>query len=256
MTHPLGHMGSASPRLVGVPALGQEQPPVDRAARLIGGGMHRDPDLAVGHLAQGARVLPGDPDRRVAVLGKAGVIDNPGVRIDHRRHLLREPLADRPPVPGALADELLQRLLVAVGEALGHGLDRLALAVQHQPTQIALTPAALIGARQRLEHLGGEGDQAPSRLGQLGRGHRVLTSTLSSSTMRRHCRGDSLRADPPRANLTEHYQETEVATAPRAWKAGAELLMATAILAHPEGRPAAVAALRRSLQPDFEARTE
>jgi thiamine monophosphate synthase len=41
------------------------------------------------------------------------------------------------------------------------------------------------------------------------------------------------------------------ATAPRAWKAGAELLVAgSAILAHPEGRPAAVAELRRSLQPD------
>jgi hypothetical protein len=50
--------------------------------------------------------------------------------------------------------------------------------------------------------------------------------------------------------------ETEVATAPRAWKAGAELLMATAILAHPEGRPAAVAELRRSLQPDVEALRE
>jgi len=112
-------------------------------------------------------------------------------RLERRGQHLGQPLADRPPVPGALADELLQRLLVAVRQALGHGLDRLALAVQHQPAQVDLTPAALIGARQRLEHLRGEGDQAPSRLGQLGRGHRVLTSTLSSSTMRRHCRGDS-----------------------------------------------------------------
>jgi ribulose-phosphate 3-epimerase len=47
------------------------------------------------------------------------------------------------------------------------------------------------------------------------------------------------------------------ATAPRAWKAGAELLVAgSAILAHPEGRTAAVAALRRSLQPDVEAVTK
>jgi ribulose-phosphate 3-epimerase len=47
------------------------------------------------------------------------------------------------------------------------------------------------------------------------------------------------------------------ATAPRAWKAGAELLVAgSAILAHPEGRPAAVAELRRSLQPDVEAVTK
>jgi ribulose-phosphate 3-epimerase len=47
------------------------------------------------------------------------------------------------------------------------------------------------------------------------------------------------------------------ATAPRVWKAGAELLVAgSAILAHPEGRPAAVAELRRSLQPDVQAPSE
>jgi ribulose-phosphate 3-epimerase len=47
------------------------------------------------------------------------------------------------------------------------------------------------------------------------------------------------------------------ATATCAWKAGAELLVAgSAILAQPEGRPAAVAELRRSLQLDVEARTE
>jgi ribulose-phosphate 3-epimerase len=43
------------------------------------------------------------------------------------------------------------------------------------------------------------------------------------------------------------------ATAPGAVRAGAQLLVAgSAILAHPEGRPAAVAELRRSLQPDVE----
>jgi hypothetical protein len=146
--------------------------------------MDAHPDLAVGDLAEGARVLAGDPDRGSAVLGEAGVVHDPGVRVDRRRQLGGEPLADRPPVPGALADELLQRLLVAVREALGHGLDRLALAVQHQPAQVALTPAALIGPGQGFEHLGGEGDQAPAHPGQLGRSHRVLTSTLPSSTMR------------------------------------------------------------------------
>jgi ribulose-phosphate 3-epimerase len=47
------------------------------------------------------------------------------------------------------------------------------------------------------------------------------------------------------------------ATAPRVWKAGAELLVAgSAILAHPEGKSAAVAKLRRSLQPDVQAPSE
>jgi hypothetical protein len=199
MTHRRRQVPGASPRSIGVPALGQEQPPVDRAARLIGGRMDAHANLAVGHLAERARVLPGDPDRGGAELGEAGVIHDPSVRVDRRRHQGGKPPADRPPVPGTLADELLQRLLVAVREALGHGLDRLALAVQHQPTQVALTPAALIGARQRLEHLGGEGDQTPAHPGQLGRGHRIQTSTLPSSTTRRHCRGDPPAADPPRA---------------------------------------------------------
>jgi ribulose-phosphate 3-epimerase len=47
------------------------------------------------------------------------------------------------------------------------------------------------------------------------------------------------------------------ATAPGAVRAGAQLLVAgSAILAHPEGRPAAVAELRRSLQRDVEALRE
>jgi ribulose-phosphate 3-epimerase len=47
------------------------------------------------------------------------------------------------------------------------------------------------------------------------------------------------------------------ATALRAVRAGAQLLVAgSAILAHPEGRPAAVAELRRSLHPDVEALRE
>jgi ribulose-phosphate 3-epimerase len=47
------------------------------------------------------------------------------------------------------------------------------------------------------------------------------------------------------------------ATAPGAVRAGAQLLVAgSAILAHPEGRPAGVAELRRSLQPDVEALRE
>jgi ribulose-phosphate 3-epimerase len=47
------------------------------------------------------------------------------------------------------------------------------------------------------------------------------------------------------------------ATAPGAVRAGAQLLVVgSAILAHPESRPAAVAELRRSLQPDVEALRE
>ena len=63
-----------------VPGLGQMQRPVQRRGRGVGGGVHADRDLAVRDLAQGARVLPGHSRRGGAVLGEAGVVDNPGVR--------------------------------------------------------------------------------------------------------------------------------------------------------------------------------
>lgn len=53
------------------------------------------------------------------------------------------------------------------------------------------------------------------------------------------------------ARLGEVDGGISAATAPRAWAAGAELLVAgSAILAHPESKPAAVAELRRCLQQD------
>ena len=44
-----------------VPACGQEQPPVQRAGRHVGHGVHADADLDVADLAQCAGVLPGHP---------------------------------------------------------------------------------------------------------------------------------------------------------------------------------------------------
>jgi hypothetical protein len=41
----------------------------------------------------------------------------------------------------------LQALLIAVGQALRQRFNRLALAVEHEPSQVALAPAALIYAR-------------------------------------------------------------------------------------------------------------
>src|SRR5437773_1388697 len=42
-------------------------------------------------------------------------------------------------------------------------------AVQHQPAQVALATGALVGAREGLEHVGGERLKAPADGGQLGR---------------------------------------------------------------------------------------
>src|SRR3712207_8078520 len=51
-----------------VPALGQEQPPVQRAGGGVGDRVHADTDLAVGHLAQGAAVLPGRSEEHTSEL--------------------------------------------------------------------------------------------------------------------------------------------------------------------------------------------
>jgi len=65
---------------------------------------------------------------------------------------------------------VVQRLVVHLpAEACGHRLDRLAAAIQQQPAQVALPAGALIGARQRREDIVGEGLQAPTDGGQLGR---------------------------------------------------------------------------------------
>jgi len=63
---------------------------------------------------------------------------------------------------------VVQRLVVHLTKTLGHRLDRLAAAVQHQPAQVALPAGALIGTRQRREDLVGEGFQASTDRRQLG----------------------------------------------------------------------------------------
>src|SRR5450830_1876696 len=78
-----------------------------------------------------------------------------------------------------------EALLVAVGEARRHGLDRLAAPVEQQAAQVGLAPAALVAAWQRGEHLRREGDQLAARLGKLRRPHelRVLGMVPPRATM-------------------------------------------------------------------------
>src|SRR5450830_844946 len=78
-----------------------------------------------------------------------------------------------------------EALLVAVGEARRHGLDRLAAPVEQQAAQVGLAPAALVAAWQRAEHLRGEGDQLAARLDKLRRPHelRVLGMVPPTTTM-------------------------------------------------------------------------
>jgi hypothetical protein len=60
------------------------------------------------------------------------------------------------PLPRRRIHELLQGLHVPIRQPIGHRLDRLPTAVQHQTPQITLTPPPLIPPRQRPERIGNE----------------------------------------------------------------------------------------------------
>jgi site-specific DNA recombinase len=167
--HPLGQVAGRPPRHVVLPGLGQEQPPVQRAAGSLGDGVDRHPQLAIGRLAQRPAVLALHPHRMLAVLGEAGVVHRPRRRLQLVHEPLGQPAADRPPVPWADRDEMVQRLVVHLPEALGHRLDRLAPPLQHQPAQVAGTAGTLVLARQRLKDVVCERLQASTDGGQLGR---------------------------------------------------------------------------------------
>jgi hypothetical protein len=94
----------------------------------------------------------------------------------------------------------VQRLVVHLARALGHRLGRLAAAVQHQPTQVALPAGALIGALKRREEVVGECFQASTDRGRLGR----CEATHSLLPVHRPG-GQVLTAYPSTPDLTESY---------------------------------------------------
>ncbi len=59
------------------------------------GQRQRHRDLTIILLAELAAILPGHPDRVLPLLGKAGVVDDPGldrpVSLDRRQHRLADP---------------------------------------------------------------------------------------------------------------------------------------------------------------------
>jgi hypothetical protein len=94
----------------------------------------------------------------------------------------------------------MQRLVVHLAQALGHRLDRLAAAVQHQPAQVALPAGALIGTLKRREDVVGEGFQSSTDRGQLG------WCEASHSLLHVHGPGGQvLKPYPFTTDLTESY---------------------------------------------------
>jgi hypothetical protein len=197
----LGHLTGCASLGVVVPALRQKQPPVQRTAGLLGDGVDRHPELAVGRLAQRAAVLPLDPDRAVAVLGKAGVIHRPRDRLQPGHQLFGQPPTHRPPVPRRGRHEVVQRLVMHLAaEPSGHRLDRLAPPLQHQPAQVARPAGTLVGARQRREDVVRERLQAPA-MAASSAGVMPPTSAPSAWTGGASTHTPSVRSKPDRVLL-------------------------------------------------------
>jgi len=157
VAHLLGHTG-LDPALIGGigPVPGQVEPPVQRHRGGIGDRVQADRALAHRLLAEGAAPLVGRPHRLGARFGDARVVDHPRIGVDRLAHLGRQASLDGGVIPRGLAHELLQRLHVAVGQALGHGLDGLAPPVQHESAQVAVAPGPGVLAGDRSEDLGAE----------------------------------------------------------------------------------------------------
>jgi len=114
-----------------IPLLRDEQPPIQRARSLVTASVDRHPDLTVTDLPQRPRILPGDTDRHLPELRKPRVIDHPRLRLKLTTHPPHQRSAHRHRIPRRLVDELLQALLIPVPKPRRHGLDRLALPIQH-----------------------------------------------------------------------------------------------------------------------------
>ena len=112
----------------------------------------RGGDLAVGTLAQSPAVLPLDAHGVLALLGKAGVVDDEDAfgRGEGLGHGGAVTLAEILVIPEGLVDEVLQSLL-GIGDieaggqknASGEGFDALALAVDQQTVEINVSPVGL-----------------------------------------------------------------------------------------------------------------
>ncbi len=156
--------------------------------------MDADGALAIGLLAQGAAVLPMDADGVLALLGGRRVVDDEdgrgrGERLGHPGAV---PPGDRLLVPGALAEELLQRL-VGVGDrqagwqrdGAGHRLDALAVGVLEQSAEVDAAPGGLAGAVEVVAEYVREGDEPVEDVGRefggVGAVHTLVTNPAGKS---------------------------------------------------------------------------
>ena len=168
-----GTPGRGSALRVGGPGLGQVRLGVEGHDLRRRGERERHRDPAARHLAERPGVLPGHADGVRALLGEPGVVDDEVA-------LAAEPAGDPgvqgveefPLVPGALVEELLQRLPVVLvarfdgPEARGHGLDALAVAVEQEAAEVGVAPPPPAGVAQGPGHVVRERRQILPQLGQ------------------------------------------------------------------------------------------
>ena len=143
--HLLRHAGLLAPASVARPFLRQIESLIHQAVSLTADIGQENPDLAVVHLAQGARVLALDPHGFVALFGEAGIVHHQhSVRVSKMlgHHVLK--LADQLPViPGRVADELLHRLNVCARHGACQFGSALAHPVQKKAVQPLVAPVGL-----------------------------------------------------------------------------------------------------------------
>ena len=126
------------------PRLRQIQPVGDRHTRALVSPREAYRHLAVVLFAKHAAILAGHAHRVAALLGHAGVVDDPrrhrAVSLQGRQHGLTGRAQDGAIVPGGIGDEVMHRLMarahVARIDARGHRLDALPLPGQTEPGDI------------------------------------------------------------------------------------------------------------------------
>ena len=124
-----------APGAVGRPRLRQIQQRAHRPRPLPRPERGGDGHLAIGHLAEGAAVLPRHADRMRAGFGEARFVEdqNPRARRDHAP----QTPPDRLGIPRRMRDEVLERLVRRrLADPLEHRRHRLARAVAEQPLDI------------------------------------------------------------------------------------------------------------------------
>ena len=163
--HLLRHVRLLAPLRILGPLTRQIQPRRHRPRQRALGIMTIHRDLTVGHLARRPRILPRDPHRVAAPLFEAGIIeDEHPIAFAAQRLHLGDPLPiEVRLIPDHVGHQVLQLLLIGVGDDVGQGVTVLVRMLTEQPGHI-LTQG--LGAGR----LGKMDPQRRQKLRQLGQG--------------------------------------------------------------------------------------